>query len=292
MNKRVFFALTILLMPFLGNPNLYAAEANAGETNAVAAAPDASHAAVVSDLNALITRINEKILQQKHSETDYTDNIKEFDALLAKHKNADVEDRVNIIMQKGLIYMQVLEDPVKALPIFQQIKTDYPSIQLNGDTDGFLAAIKEMADKKTIRDALVGVPFPDFNEKDLEGKDLSVAKYKGKVVLLDFWATWCPPCVMAVPEIQKVYNKYHDNGFEVVGISLDVDKGDLEKFVKQRKMLWPQVFAGNRFDNKLAIKYGVAFAPTTFLVGRDGKVIKQLMGTGDLDQEIASALKQ
>jgi len=292
MIKHFSVILTALLIPFLGNPNLYSAETNAAGPTAAPSAPSASHIAVVNDLNDLITRVKEKVAQHKQNEADYADNFKELDALLVKHKNADPDDRVEILLQKGIIYLEVLEDPIKALPVFQQVKTDFPSIQLNGNTDELLAAVKEMADKKKIRDALVGVPFPDFDEKDIQGNALSISKYKGKVVLLDFWATWCPPCVREVPDIQKLYNKYHDQGFEVVGISLDEEKDALEKFVKQRKMPWPQIFAGNRFENKLAVKYGIAFAPSTFLIGRDGKVINQVMGTEDLDQQIASALKK
>ena len=95
-----------------------------------------------------------------------------------------------------------------------------------------------------------------------------------------------------MPDIQKLYNKYHSQGFEIVGISLDEEKEALENFVKQRKMPWPQIFAGNRFENKLSIKYGIAFAPSTFLIGRDGKVVKQVMGTEELDKELQSALKK
>ena len=292
MNKRFLAILAALLIPFLGNLNLLSAETKPDAPTATTPPPTASHMAVVKDLNDLIGRIKEKIAQRKQDEADYADNFKELDALLVKHKNADADDRAEILMQKGIIYLEVLEDPVKALPVFQQIKTDFPSIQLNGNTDEFLAGVKEMADKKKIRDALVGVPFPDFNEKDIQGDELSISKYKGKVVLLDFWATWCPPCVREVPDIQKLYNKYHSQGFEIVGISLDEEKDALENFVKQRKMPWPQIFAGNRFENKLAIKYGIAFAPSTFLIGRDGKVVKQVMGTEELDKELQSALKK
>src|SRR3982751_3587643 len=156
MNKRIFLTFAILCMPLLGNSRLYSAEAPTGGPSATMMyAKTASHDAVLNDLNDLISRINVKINQQKKSETDYADNIKEFDALMVKHKDAEVEDRVDIMMQKGKLYLQVLEDPEKALPVFQQIKTDFPSVQLNGDTDQFLAGLKMMAEKKKIRDILV-----------------------------------------------------------------------------------------------------------------------------------------
>jgi peroxiredoxin len=291
MNTRILSALAVLLATVLGS-NLYSAETNAAApADSESGATNAPDPAFKKDFDNLITKVQAKVDQGKRNETDFAGDFKEFDALIAKYKNATQDERFALRVNKGKLYLMILQDPVKALPIFQQIKNDFPSIQLNGDTDTFLAGVKEEADKKAIRDALVGVPFPDFNEKDIADNDLSVSKYKGKVILLDFWATWCPPCVAEVPEIQKLYNKYHDKGFEVIGISLDIDKSDLERFIKQRKMPWPQYFDGQRFDNKLALKYGITSAPSTFLIGRDGKVIKQIMGPDELDEEIAKAMK-
>jgi peroxiredoxin len=211
--------------------------------------------------------------------------------MLAKHPQID-DDRMNILAAKGKLYL-TLDELVKALEVFQQFKTDFPSIQLNGNTDEFLAALKEQAAGKQIRDALKpGTPFPDFDEKDLQGKALSIAKYKGKVVLVDFWATWCPQCVVELPEIQKAYDKYHKQGFEVIGISLDEDKGALEKFIKQKKMPWSQYFEGKRFDGKLPMKYGINVLPTTYLIDRDGKIIKLVTDPDALVKDIAKAVKK
>ncbi len=293
MNKRIFSTFAVLLLSFLGTPDLFSAEAKTASPSAKSSDTNAPDPSIIHDLNDLISRINAKTHEDKRSESDYADNIKEFDALMIKHKNAKVDDRVQILVQKAALYMQVLRLPEKALPIFEQIKKDFPSAQINGNTDELIAGIKGMVEKKKIRDALApGAPFPDFKETDLEGRPLSISKYKGKVVLIDFWATWCPPCIIKLPEIQKVYDKYHDKGLEVVGISLDEDKDALEKCVKQRKMAWPEFFDGKRWENKLAVKYGVDSTPTTYLIGRDGKIIKTLDLDDDLDAEVAKVLKK
>lgn len=294
MKKSLFFALALALLPFLSNSNLYSAEAAATPAPADAEASDtnAPDPAVDKDLVELIGRINQKIQAEKTNESDYAENMKEFDGLLVKHKDAPAKDRAEILMRKASFYLQVMRMPEKALPIFEQIKKDFPSVQLNGSTDEIITALKGMVEKKKIRDELApGAPFPDFKESDLEGHDLSISKYKGKVVLVDFWATWCPPCIVKVPEIVKTYNKYHDKGFEVVGISLDEEKDKLETFIKQRKMPWPEFFDGKRWDNKLAVKYGIDQTPTTYLIGRDGKIIALLDGTEDLDEVVGKAMK-
>ena len=91
-------------------------------------------------------------------------------------------------------------------------------------------------------------------------------------MLVDFWATWCGPCVAELPNVLAAYTEYHDKGFEVIGISLDQDKGALEGFVKKREMAWPQMFDGKGWESDLVKKYGIRGIPATFLIGKDGKV--------------------
>jgi peroxiredoxin len=298
MNNRFFLTLTSLLLALL-NLN-YARSAEPG-TNATASTP-ASVAEktqvppAIADVEELIARIKAKIQPKQNSEATFADNLKEFDALLAKHKNKgeNPEDVAHILRMKGQLYLEVLNEPEKALAAFKQIKSDFPTVEINGSTDDFIAAVQDMVDKKKIRDTLApGTPFPDFNETDVTGNPLSISKYKGKIVLVDFWATWCEPCiVITLPEIQKAYEKYHEQGFEVVGISLDEKKEKLEAFTKEHKMPWPEFFDGKRWENKLATKYGVAQTPSGYLLDRGGKIILSLSGEEDLSSEVAKALKK
>lgn len=104
----------------------------------------------------------------------------------------------------------------------------------------------------------------------LGGEPLDWSKYRGKVVLVDFWATWCGPCVFEIPRVKKIYDLYHDLGFEIVGISLDRSREQVEKFVKQREIPWTIVYEEGL--NPTAEYYGVTSIPTMILVDKDGTV--------------------
>jgi thiol-disulfide isomerase/thioredoxin len=110
------------------------------------------------------------------------------------------------------------------------------------------------------------------------------------VVLVDFWATWCGPCVGELPNVLAAYGKYHDKGFEVIGISLDQDEIALKSFIKAKGMVWPQYFDGKGWDGKLCQKYGVISIPETFLLDQEGKIVaKELRGPA-LDEKLAEML--
>jgi len=113
---------------------------------------------------------------------------------------------------------------------------------------------------------------------------------KGKVVLVDFWATWCPPCVASVPELKRLYGKYHGQGLEIVGISLDEDRSALERFIKDRDLAWIHTFSGMQWADPTAKDHGVDSIPNTWLVGRDGMIITD-QAEQRLEESIADALK-
>ncbi len=137
--------------------------------------------------------------------------------------------------------------------------------------------------------AWVGQVLSDFSSTvDLEGEPISLADYRGKVVLLDFWAVWCGPCIGEMSNVKGVYEKYHAKGFDVIGISLDKDEAVLREFIKENRLPWRQIFDGGGWSGPLVEKYGVRGIPAPFLLDREGKVIS-VNARGNLLGELVAA---
>ena len=144
-------------------------------------------------------------------------------------------------------------------------KSSNEQIQKMGE--GFAGTLRRLS--------LPGHPM-EINGTLLNGKPFDQKTLAGKVVLVDFWATWCGPCVAEIPNVLEQYEKYHKDGFEVVGISLDQEREALEKFVTDQKLPWPILFEepkGEGWQHPLATFYGISGIPTVVLIGRDGNVI-------------------
>jgi cytochrome c biogenesis protein CcmG/thiol:disulfide interchange protein DsbE len=117
----------------------------------------------------------------------------------------------------------------------------------------------------------------NFTLKDLNGKDVSLSAYKGKVILLDFWATWCGPCKIEIPGFIELYSKYRAKGLQVVGFSVDEPVSTVKPYVEQMKMNYP-VLVGQGREDVLEAFGPLIGMPTTFIIGRDGRICKTHAG--------------
>lgn len=137
-----------------------------------------------------------------------------------------------------------------------------------------------------------GAPAPDLRFSSFpDGKELSLSDLRGKVVLLDFWATWCGPCMEELPKLLELYATHRDQGFEIVGVSLDTSERDLRAVLADRGVTWPIAFSGKTWDNPLAQVYRVYQIPTTYLLDRDGIIRYRDLSGAELARRVAELLQ-
>ena len=149
---------------------------------------------------------------------------------------------------------------------------------------------KEQAQAQLKKLNMVGKPF-ELKFTDLNGKEQSVKNFAGRVVLVDFWATWCGPCRAALPEVKEIYTKYHPKGFEILAVSFDKEKDTLKKFIAEENMPWPQYFDGLGWENKIGQKYEISSVPTVWLLDKKGN-LRDLNGRQSLAAKIEKLLAE
>ena len=244
-----------------------------------------------AELQDLVTDIQNKMKAGQTNEQQLGAELKRFDQILVAHKGEKTDDVAEVAFMRAILYLQAFEKTDKATVMLKDLKANFPDSARGQIVDQVLASIEQQAVAKKVQGLLsVGAKFPDFKEQDVEGKPLSVARFKGKVVLVDFWATWCGPCVAELPNVLATYKKYHGKGFEIIGISLDKDKEALTTFTKGKEMTWPQYFDGKGWQNKLAGQYGITSIPATFLLDGQGKIVAKNLRGDALEQEVAKLI--
>lgn len=137
---------------------------------------------------------------------------------------------------------------------------------------------------------------PNFKLKNLDGKEISLSQFRGRVVVLDFWATWCPPCRMSIPELVQLQKKYRDKGLVVIGISLDDPSESSNMFLKAFKQKFSMNYNVLRYDSQVMKDYFGTESPaipTMFLIDREGRIRDKLVGyrPGTLQKAVQPLLK-
>ena len=207
---------------------------------------------------------------------------------------ADIDDHLFLSQM-----LETANQHQKRLQLFQKLEKRYPKSYIVLDK---LAEIHqelgntELANeyrKKTDPMAdMVGKIVPDFSTKDLNGKAISLHQYKGKVVLLYFWAVWSRPCIAEMPNMKRIFNTYHDKGLEIIGVSLDTDETRLRNYLNANDIQWHQIYNGEKWNSPLVKKYHIDGIPTAWLIAKDGTLISRNARGKKLEEHIVKLLKQ
>jgi peroxiredoxin len=136
----------------------------------------------------------------------------------------------------------------------------------------------------------IGKPAPDIRLKNTSGETVSLASLKGKVVLLDFWASWCGPCRAANKHLAKLYKKYKEKGFEIYSVSVDGDAESWKKAIKKDKITWLQVNDPGDWASPTATSWGIAALPTTFVIDKKGVLTDYDLEGKQLEKKIIELL--
>jgi peroxiredoxin/TolA-binding protein len=286
------------------------------------ATPGTPSAGATAEFQALVESFSQKVKTATDRRLFAEQLVTSMQQFIQRHPKDAVADQARLMLGKVQL---TLQQPAAAVETFRQI-ADHPTdprlasparfylaqaFVASGQVEAARQTLTELsksAESEKIRQAArsvlaqmkgqqeageavaVGKTPPAIEATDLSGQPQSLDRYRGKVLLIDFWATWCGPCRAELPNVKALYRKYKDRGFAVLGVSLDEDRSALKGVLREEQMEWPQLCDGKGWRSPIAQQYGVTAIPRTVLLDRQG-VIRYVDVRGDaLDQGVAELL--
>lgn len=212
--------------------------------------------------------------------------------LLGTSKNLIIKYYIFSLYLNSIMQGQAPPELVKKMEVFiEELNKKMPNSEYNKDFQKISSQFKASKDAASMSENAeklteIGADAPDFESPDKNGKKRKLSDLKGKVVLLDFWASWCRPCRMENPNVVAAYNKYKSKGFTVMSISQDNDKDRWLAAVVQDGLIWENHVSDLQGNNDASGKYAIKYIPTTFLIGKDGKIIAKNLRGEALEMEL------
>jgi thiol-disulfide isomerase/thioredoxin len=238
-------------------------------------APDADMATKSEASSARLLAMMDQVSNKKTP-------LEDWEKQLAQHLKAFPEYEENVMLVEMRLMLVSELANARLVPLLEDLaKSPTPTIAELAQSR--LAMAKTLAELKS-------KPL-DLKFKALDETDVDLEKLRGKVVLVDFWATWCGPCMIELPKVVKTYGKLKDKGFEIIGISLDEDEAELKRVIKAKQITWPQYFDGKGWENPYAKKYGVDGIPAMWLVNKKGMVV-DIEAQDDLEAKVEKLLAE
>lgn len=212
----------------------------------------------------------------------------------------DMNRQVNLIKnRKHIKFIESYPDSVESTHILAVMATTFGKKKTSELFNSLTQRVKDSEDGKLIskylsinKDPEIGDHFFDFEMLSPEGETRKLSEFKGKVILLEFWAAGCGPCQWEMPNIKKVYEEFHNDGFEIFAVSLDTDKDGWTKAIEKGNLNWCHVGGFNSIGNTAALIYGVNAIPTNFLINENGIIIARNLRGDDLEKKLKEVMKK
>lgn len=213
-------------------------------------------------------------VNRKHEE-EYSTYLVDY---MKEHKDTYIAGHIlNYAAKVGLV------EPEEALEIYNAFPTEIKETEHARNAKTFLDEVLKVS---------IGQIAPDFSAPNPEGKIVSLKESLGKVTIIDFWAAWCGPCRIENPNVVRIYEKFHDQGLNIIGVSLDRDEASWKKAIADDKLTWTQISNLAYWNDPIAKEYSIKGIPATFILDAEGKIVARNLRGEELEKKIEALLSK
>lgn len=168
----------------------------------------------------------------------------------------------------GELLSDVITDPIFS---FEEANSLVTKLDSTTQTQYAMNSIKESLDK--LKNMKIGTAFPGLSLPDQQGKSVSTSDYSGKILLVEFWASWCAPCRKTNPELVAIHKEFANSGFDILGVSLDKDREDWIRAMEKDGLTWENTLAKEGFDNPMIKQLKIQYVPSNYLIDKEGNIL-------------------